>query len=305
MGDTYDITTRDYSAEDHNAENTVDTQLNSKLIDNVYGMVGGSYSVRTAKNYDGNLPWVYLNSNDVIQNTTYAQGNLDLYGLTHYSEAARDRTELKSSLTWSPQDAVNVAITTKYDEDHYPDSPYGITNDHSVEINPDVSYQLSDSVTTHAFYSFEQTFYDLNDAIVGTCTGSVSCPVTWQLGTKNDVHTAGFTGDWKVTSAFKIGLSYVFQYGATGFNENDQVPSALTGTTYNYTPLISLPTDRTALNSLTLHGDYDVMKNISVRLGYTFERFSDLDYLNSQAVSDPTAANFVLPGTGIPTTLSM
>ena len=312
VGDTYQIKQRDYSASDRNTENTVNAQVNSKLLDKVYGMIGVSNGIRTAKSYNGSTAWAALGDVGVATSTA---GDYDVLkpGLVHYSEAARNRKELKGNLSWSPRDSFTAGLTSKFYEDHYPDSPYGITNDHTLEISPDFTYTPTKNITTHLFYSYEQIYYGLNDIVNGSgCSktpvlnacpaGGVSTvvPVTWQLGTKNQVHTAGADGDWKATDKLKFGLSYVFQMGGTAFNQNDQVNPLLNLSAFNYTPLAQLPTDKTTLHSVTVHGEYELAKNMSLWAGYTFEHFHDNNYLNAQTSSDPTAANFVLPGEGSP-----
>ena len=281
IGDTYEDKLRDFSAANQNHENTVYARINSTLADDLHGSVGASNAVRTASGYYGGAGFAALDINEMTQ--------LEALSLMHFSEAARNRREIKGTLTWSPTPDLALSLTSKYYIDHYPDSPFGITRDHTIEIDPDVSFSPIKDVATHFFYSFEEINYFLNDANSGTAVSQ------WNLNTQNNVHTVGTTADWQANNDLKLGMGYTCQFGSTVFNQN-----AWGAPITNYTPVSQLPSNNSMLSSLSLHGEYALQDNIMITAGYAFERFITKDYLYNQQATSAQYATYLLPGEGNP-----
>ncbi len=44
--------------------------------------------------------------------------------------------------------------------DRYPDTTYGLRNNHNIEIGPNVSWQITPALNAHGYYTFQQIYYD-------------------------------------------------------------------------------------------------------------------------------------------------
>ncbi len=272
---TYKDQQRDYSVTDRNHESTEGARVNSSLSNTINGMLSYSHSVRSATDYNDNAAWV--------ANTYYLSGLANPAGLGMYYLAARTRDEIKGNLTWSASDALSAGLTGKFYNDHYPTSFYGVTNDHTLSVGPDIAYSPTKSVTTHLFYTFEEVFTDQlasNQNDPSQTAGST----TWSLGNKDTIHTVGASADWQISDKAKISLSENLSYGNTAFAEGASLISA-PGSVLPAFPenLVSaLPNDTTILNSILLSGEYKLASNVSLLGSYSFDRAVAKDYLYNQ-----------------------
>jgi MtrB/PioB family decaheme-associated outer membrane protein len=280
-GYTYERRTRTFSATDRNNENTFYAHANTQLFNEVFATLSFSHGVRTSSNYDGNANWLLR-----------AQGE-DVEAEVHY-DAPRTRNEYRGNVSWMPTNNVSLDIMGRYYNDDYPKTLFGITKDYAWEITPDLAYQVSRTLSAHLFYTYERIYYRL-DNVVGPDGGGD--PFFWSLGTPNTVHTVGMSGDWQATDKLKLNATYVYQHGTTAFNEIGLATGSLGTGPWDFN-VISLPSNKTVLNSATLQAEYQWSQSTSIVMGYLYEQFSSADYLNVQAPTSPFYANEILGGDG-------
>jgi MtrB/PioB family decaheme-associated outer membrane protein len=291
-GYTYERRTRTFSAADRNSENTVYAHVNTQLLDEVFAILSFSHGDRTSSTYDGNAAWLALGDDE--------SGQFDNHGMVHYSEAPRRHDEVRGDVSWMPRSDVSLSVSGRYYNDDYPKTLYGITKDNGLVINPDLAYQPTKNFSAHLFYTYERIYYRLDDVVNVSGSGTPATRFFWTLGTPNTVHTAGVSGDWQATDKLKLDATYVYQHGTTAFNENGFFSAVNHGTSpWNYN-VISLPSNKTVLNSATLQAEYQWSQSTSIVMGYLYEQFSSADYINVQAPTSPLYANEILGADGSP-----
>ena len=77
-----------------------------------------------------------------------------------YFEASRRHDELKGTLDMSPTHTMTTSLMAKFSNDAYPGGQYGLRNNHNFSIGPDVSWDITPAISSHAYYTYQQIFYD-------------------------------------------------------------------------------------------------------------------------------------------------
>ena len=208
IGYSYGDQQTNFLDSDHYYENTYSAKLNTHLFEGVDGMLGYSHADRQMENYNGLYGWASLGHNENQSN------------LVDYSYASRIRDEVKSMLTVSPSDQWSLGLNASWTNNSYPQTPVGMTNNHFVDVGPDISYQPTQNITAHFFYDYQIIFYD-NRGLASPSTPSSATNPLWSNGTTNTVHTAGAEGTWQVSDTWRLGASDNFSYGNTSFNIAD------------------------------------------------------------------------------------
>ncbi len=292
-GFEYENRTRTFAESDHSKE----TKEYGKLSSDLWGLGDASltytHAVRRADNFCGICGWASLGH---IENQT---------NLMSYNLASRTRDEIKAMLSVQPTDDVSVGFVGKFYNNNYPNTVVGMTNSHNIEAGVDVAYQPTPAISAHAFYNFEEIFFDQR-GLSSPSTPPTGTNPLWKAGTTDTVHTAGLEGGWQVTDDWRLGANYNLSYGNTAYLIADGggftfPASSATGSNlatqllYNIVPL---PDVKSILNSISVHAEWQFRQNMSLWLGYTYQRFISNDWLNS--VPATFYGNGLLPGDGNP-----
>ena len=188
--------------------------------------------------------------------------------------------------------------------DTYPNTLYGLRNNHNFQFGPDVSWDVSTSLVTHGYCTFQQIYYDAASlySSAGTGLGPTGNGffVPYTNKNTNTVHTLGLTANWKaIPEVLKISFNYNFSYGDTACATGDGMAVIGGGqtsqTTLGNLALQQLPDMTLMLNLVSLRGEYTFQPNWTIIFGYADERFSYKDFMNG--VSPTRFANAILPGT--------
>ncbi len=288
IGYSYGDQQTNFLNSDHYYENTYSAKLNTHLFEGVDGMLGYSHADRQMENYNGLYGWASLGHNENQSN------------LVDYSYASRIRDEVKSMLTVSPSDQWSLGLNASWTNNSYPQTPVGMTNNHFVDVGPDISYQPTQNITAHFFYDYQIIFYD-NRGLASPSTPSSATNPLWSNGTTNTVHTASTEGTWQVSDTWRLGASDNFSYGNTSFNIADglgYIPTITTSGSQLATQLlyqiVPLQDVKSTLNTFQVHAEYQFRPGTTLWLGYTFERFISNDY--TWNVAPTTYGNALLPG---------
>ncbi len=300
LGVGYGQIDRTYAQVDRNNETTFSAKANSNLAEGVNARLSLQHSIRTMGTLNLNGPWV-------AQGYAANEGNQLMF-----YDAPRAQDMISAYVTAMPSDEVTLGFMGKFANDHYfatniygnvqtaagsAGSNFGRTNDQTLTLGPDVSYQPRKDLDFHFFYNYELVY----DGITGPGANSTSPYFAdWSEKTTNSVHTAGLSQTWQaIPDKFKVTLSYNFSYGDSAYVLGDGViglaggQNPVTSTGQNYI-ITSLPHNTSQLHDLSLHGEYQMTPTMSLWLGYSFERFM---------YSDPTFGysatqygNALLPG---------
>ncbi len=284
IGYNYKDTTRSLSPTPHQQENLAFARVNSGLPFGLNGNLGYEHSVRTGS-YNPYVPWQYWGF-------PIAEGNPTAFYL-----ASRTQDAIKGRLSASPLDEVSFGLESRFANNHYPASIFGLTNDHALSVSPDFSWTPIENLNLHLFYSYEQIFRDDSGQISITNPPAPAFLSPWSQKSEDNTHTVGVAADWKLTPAFKLGASYNFAYGDVMYALADQLTTAQSLILANQGNVIQpLPDMKSTLHSLTVHGTYEFTPQVSLWVGTTFERFIFNDFALA-AVSNATQyGNALYPG---------
>ncbi|MBI3445897.1 MAG: MtrB/PioB family decaheme-associated outer membrane protein [Magnetospirillum sp.] len=274
---------RSDSVTNRNEESTMGARLQSTLAEGVSGTLGYARSIRQATVFLGNRGW------NEMGRTVTAESDLRIF-----SYAARDRDEIKANLNTVFDNGSVVGTTARWIEDRFPDTYYGITNNHILSLGGDASFPTGPGMTAHLFYTYLENFTGmrLNASATGT---------NWTLRNTDGTHVLGGGVEWKINDSLKLTLDNVLTYGSTSFEEGSLWRG--TGTASAANTATSLPESRSLLNSLKLAGEYQVSDGLFLGLSGLWEHYSSRDYLNTQAAAstaNASTATVVVPGEGSP-----
>ena len=291
----YDSTVRTFADTKDVTENIFGGKVRSNLVDDVNASLGYSHAMRDAHNYNQNAPWDFLNN----------AANLDFAGLFKYYEASRTRDEVKGNLDFSPGHEWNGSFMIKFDNDDYPQSTLGLRSNSSVSLGPDVTWQPTDDLTLHGYYTYQRVYYNQNDVYwsTATCnangfTTTAACNGEWNGKTTDQVHSVGFDAEWKaIPDKLKFKLGYNLSYGDTAFVISDGGALALGAPANASLVTAPLPDVVSLLNSLNLRAEYNLRPDITLYAGDILER---LDYQDWAYTASTIYSTGILPGDSKP-----
>lgn len=298
LGYTLKLTDRDYAEVNHNTENTLSARVNSNFGHGINGMIGYDHGLRTSSNVNPNAPWLAL-----------GYGGSEAPQITYY-DAPRTSDSVRTFISVMPVDQLTLGLNAKVTANHYfATQPlpvgtannaggyrFGLEDDHTASIGPDLNFAPSSNVNLHAYYNFEEIFRRQTGpgASPGT-NGTTPVLSPWTQKTTDQVHTIGLSGDWNaIPDRLKLGANYNFSYGDTSYVLGDGVV-AFTGSGLNYL-IIPLPDVVAQLHSIGVHGEYQFTPQMSLWVGYTFQYFNDHDF--SANYPSVQYGNAILPNNG-------
>jgi MtrB/PioB family decaheme-associated outer membrane protein len=290
----FETTYRSYANASWVTQDTGTLKLRGQLADDLYGAISYSHQDRNAHTYNNNYTW-----------TVFGDTARDPAGFYMYFETSRKHDEIKTSLDYAPVNSVNVTLMAKAAKDTYPGSTYGLRNNNNFVVGPDVSWQVTPTLSTHAFYSYQSLQYEQASLYESSTTAALSATtgyaVPWTNKTTDDVHTAGISADWQaIKDVLKITADYTFAYGNTAYAMGDSVVFLGSAVVSPVAPtanaaIINMANDRSMLSLISIRGEYTIRPDITLLFGYAFERFTNKDPANGYAAN--TYANVILPGT--------
>jgi MtrB/PioB family decaheme-associated outer membrane protein len=299
LTETYETMNRTYADASLVTTNTVTAKVRSSIMDDLFGSLSYSHQNRVAHNYTDNATLNDLGSNSPASPTNVA----DPAGFMLFFEASRVHDDVKGELDLSSFETLSASVFGKFSKDVYPDGSYGLRNNHNLSIGPDVSWQVTPDLNAHAYYTYQQIYYDQSSLYSASPASGVSIPVNWTANTRDSEQTVGITLDWQaIKDVLKFGLDYNFSYGDTAYGLGDGVVTYLgTVTSPTYQSIVTMqqmPDVTSTLNSISLHGEYDFRPNMALLFGYSFQQFNYKDAMYSSA--NTQYANALLPGTLVP-----
>ena len=291
LNDTFEIVNRTFADTSLVTSNKITAKLRSQLFDDVFSSVSYSHQNRTAHNYDNGI------SQELISGTAYEPNP---QGFFMFFEASRRHDEVKGTIDASPTNDLTGSLMVKYAKDVYPEGTYGLRNNHNLSVGPDISWQITPSLSAHAYYTYQQIFYDQSSIYISWCY-----TFPWNAQTTDSVNTFGAKVDWQaIPNVLKFTFDYNLSSGDTAYAFGDSVFPAL-GSVATTSPTLvpslvwkPLPDVKSTLNVVTLRGEYTFRPDMTVLFGYAFERFTYKDFMYFAGATQ--YANALLPGTVVP-----
>lgn len=164
----------------------------------------------------------------------------------------------------------------------------GITRDYNLTVGPDISYRPSDNLNLHVYYTYERIFFDnrgngaCSESNTGGCAGTIGY---YQNKYTSDMHSAGFSGDWRVSDKLKLAGEYNMSFGSVIFGEYNGV--MVSTVTQAYQNVVSYPDINSRMHDFKLSAVYSFSDNIEGSLIYRYSMFNNDDW---QYVSVPAIA---------------
>ena len=192
--------------------------------------------------------------------------------LRKYDQADLDRDRIQLQATFYPTQVLSFGVSGIYGMDDYTDSPYGLLEDSHLLLSFDANYAISDRVSVNLFYSFEQ--YDNkqrgND---GTAD--------WAADGEDQVHSVG-AGLELALVPNRLDLDLTYTYSDVDGNISFSSPS---GTFADFEAV-----DDTVIHALNTKLRYHFSRNLTLSLGYLWEKFDYDDYATNGFRFVPTNA---------------
>ena len=281
---TYLDKQRDYSVSDRNQESRVGGKLQTSFAPDLSGQLSYAHAIRQAQDYNGNLGWNYMGRTTTAENE-----------LAQYNYAARRQDEVKGTLTWALSQDVSVDNTASWTNNFYPNSTYGVTEDHIIAIGPNLGWNVAPGINTHLYYQYQEIFTAVTIQASTAANGLI-----WKLKNEDSVHTVGGGAEWQVNDRFKLSIDNALSYGKTSFALAGRTRD---GSTSSTTIPTNLPDALSFLNSLRVSGEYEISDGLSLGLTGMLETLVSHDYLNWQealSTSNTSSQTVVLGATGDP-----
>ncbi len=269
------------------------------VSDGIFGSLGYAHEQRWASSYNPEGWW------NASCGGIAGCGQTELASLVMYSEASRTHDDVKTTIDVQALQDVTFSVMGKFSKDSYPASAKGMRSNYNAEVSPDVSWQATKSLTAHAFYTYQQIYYNqASQYSTGTVgTGGTGALVPYNAQTTDSVQTFGVNVDWQaIPDLLKISLDGNLAYGDTAYALGDGMAvygtAIVSGTTMAALNFQPLPDVKSTLITVNLHGEYKLRPNMSVLFGYEWEKFNYKDFM--VGTPSTTYSNALLPGTLAP-----
>ncbi len=247
-----------------------------KENENIYKV---SLDTRKIKATDLRLTFEHSNKNSDYAN--YTSANAELPWMRKYYAASRDRNRAIVMASVSPFDRLTTGVEYSMGADKYPQSAFGITDSVFQSVSVDADYEVTDRIRVAPFYTFE--FYKTHQrsrqwtpGAIGDPYGqytAVETPSNWTLEYRDVIHTPGINLD-VVLVREKLNWS---SQGSVAVADNKLNFDSGVGTAANdataFVPIDANDADDSYLMALNTRFDYAVKKDVSVSLGYAYERW--------------------------------
>ena len=291
---SYDTIHRTWSNTNDTTNSTVAVQVRSALSDSVSASLRYMHDARWAGEYNPGASFSALG----------LTGTSDFFGFYDYYLASRRRDEVKGTIDYAPGPespflrvpGLTISLVGKADYDYYPSSALGLKSNNSLSIGPDISYEFSKTLSMHAFYEFQQLFFNTNSLVSNAvCNGSGTTLTpgpgctsngSWNQKTDDITHTVGASVDWQpIPDKLKLSADYTLSYGNTSYTFADGGIYSFPTSATNPTPvatsglyIMPLPSTKGILNSISLKAEYKYRPNITLIGGVSYSRFTYQDY---------------------------
>jgi MtrB/PioB family decaheme-associated outer membrane protein len=275
----WDRMTRNLQEVHKNNEHSVGGKLVSRL--NQYVNLGARYehSFRDRSYYDCVRPLIAGLPSGVLTDpgcpslggTSKEFENQPL--LRKYNMANRRRSDTHAWLTITPLGNLSIGSHVKLIDDDYYKSTLGRTDYQLLSAGLDLSYAATDALIFHAFYTHDTSKSKMNSSSSAT---SFDPDNGWSSKDRDNTNTVGAGFDFDVLpDRLSIGFDYLYAR-SEGKVDTIWVIDPSTGAEGPRLPLF--PNNETSLHDFSVQGNLQITRNLSMRVGYLFEKFNSYDW---------------------------
>ncbi len=260
-------------------ENTTDDILSAKLNARVGSRVSASLGYARAKR-DG----------DAYDSLAFVAGS---HGLMRQLDLwDRTRKEWSADVHLAVTDATSVSLIGRYKDDEYVDGgTFGLKGSAQKSITLDFSHSPKEGITAYGYVTKDNHEAEQNGRYF-TVTPTTLTPDTgaaadnWTASHDDNAITVGLGGQVKLLDErlkVKLDISRV-----AGTYDIDYILAPATRLT---TPMKQAETNRT---SMELSGAYDMTESLVLGLGYRYEKYDEVDFLNEGYTAADASTGSVL-----------
>jgi MtrB/PioB family decaheme-associated outer membrane protein len=270
----WDRMTRNLQEVEENDEHSVGAKLASRP--NRYVNLGARYerSYRSGSYYDCVKPYIAGEPPGAVVNpgcpTTAVLGlqwDENQPRLRKYYMADRHRNDTHAWLTITPLDNLSIGSHLKFIDDDYYNSRFGLTGYRLLSTGVDLSYMATDALNFHAFYNFDRSKREMDSTTSAT---SFDPDDNWSSKDEDTTDTVGAGFDFDlIPDRLSVGFEYLF---ARSVGKVD------TSTTAGGPISPPFPDNETSLHDISVQAKLQITRNLSMRVGYLFEKFNSHDW---------------------------
>lgn len=217
----------------------------------------------------------------------------NLPGMRKFNQADRDRRQGEIFGTIALGESVSLDLSSRYSEDDYDNSQFGLTFSRVNGWNADLAWAPSAGSALYAFYAVERYKNDQDGrAYTGAAraTQAFDPNRNWTVRSRDDVDTWGLGCNARFfEDKLKLGLDYV--KAKTTADVGTEVGPALA--------TAPLPTATTDLTTLSISGDYAWSESLTLRGRVAHEDYASADWA-LDGVPANQLANVILLGEDTP-----
>jgi hypothetical protein len=167
-------------------------------------------------------------------------------------------------------------LVAEYLNDDFTDSPLGLTSAEQPSLTLNGSYQVSEQISTHAFYSYEQ--YKSSNA--GSDDGTNTTP-DWWADLDDTINTFGLGAEFTdLFHKWDFGADFVYTQSRGEIDMSTTITQINNpDTNAEFDPGVQqFPDLKTSLRSLQLWTTYQYNDKISYKLSYWYQSYDTKDW---------------------------
>lgn len=285
LGYEFDHVRKTFEAIDWEKEQTVKTGIKHRFGEMTSAGVDYEYSDRQTSAYNGSAPFVASYSAQYIAGTVNPNFIWDnVPTQKKFFMAPRKRDKLRAFVNFSPVDRLDLEFSADYKDDRYTHSELGLRQASGWAGNFDASLVVSENLTGNMFVTVEN--YQTNQRSVNL--GATQANYTdvnryWTADINDRTYTWGLGFRATPFEKLELGGNFVQAYskGKTAIS----LASASAGTA------AGMPDLNSRMDRFDLFGNYQLQKDLKLRMQYIHQRFRSTDWAFDQVAAAASAAN--------------
>lgn len=274
VGYEYEQLKRDFTEVEKTKEHKIKGkfQLTPSMRSNAW--VGAEYSMRNGSEYIGNLPFLLSSSPEHLATFADPEEEFENHPLLRkYYIADRDRLKVNGAVNWMPVDDLNFGVNARYSKDEYDKTVLGLKQSTIASITGDLSYQPTERVNYHLFYTYDDVDYEQAGlSYRAGATPAVLFNIAangWTADTQDRIHTAGAGAQWNIVKdRFNVAVDYYYSHAST-----DIIFGGGTALTFGPAPDLE-----TRLHSIETVAEYQVSDQFWFKVRYNYSNYSVTDF---------------------------